>query len=85
MKALTKLRHEYKDLQADSEFEIIYAEADEFPFVYKRGDLIVAINPSDKKTSATLPKNTTKVFEIGETEIKDASLHMQPQSFVVLR
>ena len=63
----------------------VYAEQDEFPFVYRRGGLIVAVNPSDKKTSATLPKNTTKVFEIGETEIKDATLHMKPQSFVVLK
>ncbi len=86
VKKLTALRHEYKDLSADGSFEIIYAEKEEFPFVYRRGDLIIAINPSDKKTAASLPKNNMKtVFKIGDAELKDASLLMPPQSFVVLK
>ena len=43
VKALTKLRHENKDLRADSGFEVIYAESEEFPFVFRRGDLIIGI------------------------------------------
>ena len=85
MKALTKLRHENKDLQADSEFEVIYAEQDEFPFVFRRGDLIVGINPSDKKASASLPRIPKKIFGIGDADVNNASLHMQPQSFIVLK
>ena len=85
VRALTKLRHENVDLQADSEFEVIYAEQDEFPFVFRRGDLIVGINPSDKKASASLPRIPKKIFGIGDADVNNASLHMQPQSFIVLR
>ena len=86
VKELTKLRHEHAALQADAEFEVIYAEQDEFPFVFRRGDLIIGINPSEKKATASLPKNGMKaIYSIGDVELKDASLHMQPQSFVILK
>ena len=86
VKELTRLRHEHAALQADAEFEVIYAEQDEFPFVFRRGDLIIGINPSEKKATASLPKNGMKtIYKIGDVELKDASLHMQPQSFVVLK
>ena len=85
VKSLTALRHKYTDLQADADFEVIYAEKDEFPFVFKRGDLIVAVNPSDRKASASLPRTTEKVYEIGNIQINSASLMMGPQSFCVLQ
>ena len=86
VKTLTSLRHQQKALQADGEFEVIYAEAGEFPFVFRRGELIIAVNPSDKKATASLPKNYMSViYKIGGIELKDASLHMQPQSFVILK
>ena len=84
VKALTTLRHRYPDLQADGEFEIIYAEQEEFPFVFRRGNLIIGINPSDKKASASLPRSTKKIYGIGGPEVKEASLHMPPQSFIIL-
>jgi maltose alpha-D-glucosyltransferase/alpha-amylase len=85
IKKLTAIRHEYEDFRAGSPFEVVYAEAEEFPFVFKRGSLYVAINPSDKKASASLSKKHGKVFEIGNTTINEASLRMDPQSFVILR
>ncbi len=85
IKALTKIRHEYSDLHADSSFEVVYAEAEEFPFVFKRGSLYVAINPSEKKSGVSVSAKREKIFEIGNTEIKDNSLIMEPQSFVILK
>ena len=85
VKALTALRHNEPDLKADAEFEVVYAEKDEFPFVFKRGNLIIGVNPSEKKASATLPRKMEKVFEIGNVHLSDASLIMEPQSFCVLR
>ena len=85
IKALTKIRHEYPDLHADSSFEVVYAEAEEFPFVFKRGNLYVAINPSEKKAGVSVSAKREKIFEIGKTEIKDNSLIMEPQSFVILK
>jgi maltose alpha-D-glucosyltransferase/alpha-amylase len=85
IKALTKIRHEYADLHADSSFEVVYAEAEEFPFVFKRGSLYVAINPSEKKAGVSVSAKREKIFEIGQTEIKENSLIMEPQSFVILK
>ena len=84
-KALTRIRHEYPDLHADSSFEVVYAEAEEFPFVFKRGNLYVAINPSEKKAGVSVSAKREKIFEIGKTEIKENSLIMEPQSFVILK
>lgn len=86
VKALTSLRRQQRDLQADGDFEVIYAESGEFPFVFRRGELVIAINPSGKKATASLPKNKmSEIYRIGGIELKDASLHMQPQSFVILK
>ncbi len=85
VKKLTALRHEYDDLKADSSFEVVYARENEFPFVYRRGSLYVAINPSDQKATAPMSGQHEKVFEIGSSSIDGAALIMEPQSFVVLR
>lgn len=94
-KALIALRHQYLDLQADGSFEVIYAEKEQFPFVYRRGNLLIAINPSDKKASCALtPEAFTRkdenkqsaahgVFSIGSHSLSGNSLIMEAQSFVV--
>lgn len=95
VKELTSIRHQYMDLWADGNFEVIYAEKDEFPFVFKRGNLVIGINPSDKKASASLTeeaytrkdgsksKTLTKVYGIGDAELNSNTLNMKPQSFAV--
>ena len=95
-KELIALRHKYTDLQADGSFDVIYAEKEQFPFIYKRGNLLIAINPSDSKASAALTeeayidkddKKSTKltpVYSIGEFKQEDNTLKLQAQSFVVL-
>ncbi len=85
IKKLLAVKHEYDDLKANSPFEVVYAEKDEFPFVFKRGSLVIAVNPSDKKASVSLSKKYQKVFEIGTTNINEASLTMEPQSYVILK
>ncbi|SFB76202.1 alpha-amylase family glycosyl hydrolase [Butyrivibrio sp. YAB3001] len=96
-KALIALRHKYDDLKADSSFSVIYAEKEQFPFVYRRGNLLIAINPSDKKSAAALtPEAFIKegdnsgsqckvalVHAIGECNIDGNSLTMKPQSFAM--
>ncbi len=85
VKALTHLRKSYDDLKADSPFAVVYAEEKEYPFVYRRGTLYIAINPSDQKASVSLSKKHEKIFEIGTATINEASLMMEPQSFVILK
>jgi len=85
VKELTTLRHKYEDLQADGSFEVVYAEAESFPFVYKRGKLTIAINPSDKKAYVKLPSKGECIYSIGDVSLNDYELKMAPQSFVVMQ
>ena len=90
---LTDLRHRYEDIQADAAFEVIRAEEDA-PFVYRRGSLILALNPSSKHVSwsSDLLEGRHIAYKIGSagmnagtgTDGHTAQLSLGSQSFVVL-
>ncbi len=89
VKRIIALRHEQKDLQADGEFEVIFAEKEKYPFVFRRGNLIVAVNPSNTKCQAHV-HNIAKVerkalYKIGDYLIAGSHIEMAPQSFVILQ
>lgn len=85
VRSLIALRHKYEDLQADGSFEVYYAEKEKFPFIYKRGSLIVAINPSDQDTETTLDREGEIVYKIGTTTLTDKNLTMKAGSFCVIK
>ncbi len=92
VKEILKLRHENADLQADADFAVICEDSDERPFVYRRGKLVLAVNPSaevkhvDKSVLngviSDLPKQI--VYAIGAVEAKEDSVRMGGQSFAIL-
>ena len=90
VRRLTELRHARKDLRADESFEVLYQENGGAPFVYRRGQLILAVNPTGKTVSvkadelAGVSGKETPVFTIGEGCMADGVLHVGAQSFVVL-
>jgi glycosidase len=86
VKAILGLRNSYEDLQADGEFEIVYAKEKKYPFVYKRGDLTIAVNPSAKSVTAPIKIKGDIVFSIGEApNFKDNEIEISPQSFFVVK
>ena len=99
VKALTALRHEYDDLKADSTFSVIYAEKEEFPFVYRRGNLLIAINPSEKRDSTALPAEAfvktndnsgkqcelKQIYVIGNSKVDGNTLVTDAQSFAIYK
>ncbi|MCD7885238.1 MAG: DUF3459 domain-containing protein [Lachnospiraceae bacterium] len=86
VKALLTLRHEEEDLQADADFEVVYAKKGELPFVYRRGALLVAMNPSGESVSAPVDAGERKVrFAIGEGQAENGTITLAPQSFLVLK
>ena len=99
VKALTALRHEYEDLKADSTFSVIYAEKEEFPFVYRRGNLLIAINPSEKRDSTALPAEAfiktndnsgkqcelKQIYTIGGSKVDGNTLVTDAQSFAIYK
>ena len=83
--ALLKLRHGEEDLQADAPFEVICAEKDK-PFVYRRGKLMVAVNPSGDALNVQAPvAGKEPVFVLGCADVKGDVLTLSAQSFVVLK
>jgi maltose alpha-D-glucosyltransferase/alpha-amylase len=90
VRAILALRHQEEDLQADAGFEVICSEPDR-PFVYRRGDLLCAVNPSGRAMEVSLPAGVSGtvqgdiLFEIGSSSLTNGKLTVGAQSFVVIR
>ena len=85
VRALLRLRHSETDLQADAPFEVICAEKGK-PFVYRRGALVLAVNPSGEALCAEAPVSGRQVlYAIGQAEIDGDAVKVGPQSFAVIR
>lgn len=86
VRRLTTLRHAYEDLQADAPFAVVNDDERAAPFVYRRGSLFLAINPSSqaKRYESDLLCGKELIYQIGETGICDERLTMMGQSFAVL-
>ena len=90
VRAILTLRHQEEDLQADADFKVVCSEAGK-PFVYRRGDLLCAVNPAGNAQSVTLPASVTMkldgsvLFELGRTCLDNGVLTVGAQSFVVMK
>ena len=84
---LIALRHKYSDLQADAPFSPVYTGGPDDPFLYRRGDLILAINPSGRAHTISIPElaGTEIIYRIGSSRITLSGLNMEERSFSVLR
>jgi maltose alpha-D-glucosyltransferase/alpha-amylase len=89
VKDLIALRHANKDLQANTYCEVIYAEKEKFPFIYKRGSFIMVLNPSRETMTNIIPAGFAKVYGIGDIEALPVDesdvLKVGPQSFAVFK
>jgi Glycosidases len=77
------LRHANPDLQAAANFEVLYAEKGRYPFVYRRGKFILAVNPSRETAEIPLEQQGKPVFQIGGCTLQNGRLSMEGQSFGV--
>ena len=85
VRKLTALRHQYEDLQAASSFRPLYAVKETMPFVYERGEMVCAVNPSEGGIKIRLKEFRGKepVFVIGSAAVENEVLIIGPQSFAV--
>jgi maltose alpha-D-glucosyltransferase/alpha-amylase len=81
---LIQLRHAQADLQADADFEIIYAQPKQYPFVYRRGKYLLGVNPSLREVKLPLRRKGSPVYQIGEFSLDGENLRMSAQSFFML-
>ena len=85
VKAILALRQEQPDLQADANLEIIIGEKEQ-PLVYRRGGLLVALNPSRKNAAVKADVHGKKIiFSIGGGELADAQIRLDAQSFLIMK
>lgn len=62
VRELIKLKQAYPALEANADFQIVYAEEGKLPFVFSRSKqnqtLLIAINPSNQEANCNIPKQS---------------------------
>ncbi len=84
LKKVIAIRHENEDLHSDGDFEVVYAEKNTYPFIFKRGKFLIAVNPTGTKQTAPCKFNGKTVFEIGKACIENGKIEMQPQTLTLI-
>ena len=85
VRALLSLRREYAELRDNANLEIIRTEKGD-AFVYRRGRLTIAMNPTGASVSAPVDLRSSRlVFSIGAGRAEHEAIVMERQSFLVLR
>lgn len=85
VKDLIQLRHAKKDLQADGAFALVYAVKGRRIFVYRRGNLMLAINPGEKDEQISVDEllGYKAVYRIGDAKLDGIRLHLKAGSFLL--
>ena len=84
VRRLTALRHSREDLQNYAPFAVYSAEPGSRLFAYKRGRLLVALNPGVQALPLALDGRYRPLLTVGSAEVSGSALTLGPQSFTVL-
>lgn len=82
-KDLIHLRKKYEDFKANSSFEVLVH--DKQTFVYRRGNLICAMNPSNHEVKVTVTCGNEALYEIGGARKEGNEIVLPASSFIVLK
>ena len=85
MRAVIALRHSEADLQSYSPFTVYSAEAGSRLFAYKRGKLLLAVNPGAEALSLTLDGSYEPIFTVGAPSVQGTTATLPGQSFLILK
>ncbi|MBQ7522014.1 MAG: glycosylase [Clostridia bacterium] len=87
VKDIIRIRRENNtDLGADGDFEVVYAERNKYPFVYKRGHFIIGVNPSGESQCIDFDYDSKEItYQIGDFELENHKLTLSAQSFVLMK
>lgn len=85
VKDIIRIRKKNKEFSADGDFEILYAEENSFPFVYKRGKYVVFVNPLERLVDVKFEHEIkSELYRIGEYVQSWEKMTLSPQSFVIV-
>ncbi len=80
------LRHTIPQLGNGSGFEVVYAEKEKYPFVYRRGDYVIFVNPSGKDETIPFAEDIKEtVYTIGKVEFTGKEATVCASSFTIVR
>ena len=83
MRALLALRHSLAELRENANLSILHTKKGD-AFVYARGGLLLAVNPTAHEASAPVAAgDRALLFSIGGGRAEADRLVLEPQSFVV--
>jgi maltose alpha-D-glucosyltransferase/alpha-amylase len=83
VKALLRLRNAEVDLRGKPNLEILHA--DSLPFIYRRGSLLLAVNPGGDRVAAQVSLSGEQVYVIGRGSLENGLCALEGQSFAVWR
>jgi len=89
VRKILAIRAKEKSLNADASFEVLCSGKDK-PFVYKRGSLVMMVNPSGKDAEYTVDYpaimngDYEEVYSIGRIDRSDSKIVLKAQSFVMI-
>lgn len=80
---ITALRHSEPDLLDNANLSVLSRE----PFVYKRGNILMAINPTSQEKTYTIEQAQKKevLLSIGTSSVCDQVLTLAPSSFIAVK
>lgn len=83
VRRIVQLRHDNEDLQADGDFEVLVC-GDSSVLCYRRGNLAVAINPSDGEQTVEVALGE-KLLEVGCAATDGKTTKLAPQTAVIFK
>ena len=85
MRAVIALRHSEEDLQCYSPFTVYSAQPGCRLFAYKRGKLLLAVNPGTESCTLALDGKYEAIFTVGKPSVEGSTATLPSQSFVILK
>lgn len=86
VKDIIAIRAANKDLGNDGSFQVLYAKPNEYPFVYKRGEFVIFVNPSSKPTQVDFDTKVKEtLYTIGTATVSNGKMQLSGQSFCLVR
>jgi maltose alpha-D-glucosyltransferase/alpha-amylase len=80
VKELIKLRKDNKSLQTEANLEILLAEKNKMPFVYKRNNYIIALNTDEIDAEIPIEYDCELIYSIGECSLENNICRVGAQS-----
>ena len=87
VRAAVKFRKENEDLHAVNNLELVYAEENAYPFVFRRGKFLIAVNPRAERAEAPVPAGRyTEAFRVnGGASVSEGKLAIDGVTLVAFR